>query len=435
PPLITATLAVIVSFLPMLFITGMMGPYMRPMALNVPVTMIMSMAVSFTITPWLAYHLLKRGYPAGGGNDAGGVGTPGDAGAPQEESAEQIKRTVLYRLFRPLMAPLITSRPKAWVFLGCVGVLLVASGMLAATRHVPLKMLPFDNKSELLLVLDFDEGTTLERTDATIRRIEGSLRTVPEVAGFTSYVGVASPMDFNGLVRHYYLRQGSNVAEVQINLVPKKERSFKSHALGLRLRDRLTEVASAGGANLKIVEAPPGPPVISTIVAEVFGRPDHDYQDLLAAARTVRQRLEREPGVVDVDDVAEAGQAKWVFLPDKTKAAINRISTEDIAAALQTALAGSHVGALRTERERNPLEIIVRLSRSERSSVEDLSRIRVKAASGHLVALGELGAWSKHRVDQTIYHKDLRRVAYVFAETAGRAPAGAVVDIQADRAV
>ncbi|HUU84417.1 MAG TPA: efflux RND transporter permease subunit [Phycisphaerae bacterium] len=433
PPLIAATVAVIVSFLPMLFITGMMGPYMRPMALNVPVTMLMSMVVSFTITPWLAYHLLKHGWPGGEARGADGSTASDDAAAEEEHSAEEIKRSALYRLFHPMMAPLITSRWKAWVFLGCVGVLLVVSAILAATRDVPLKMLPFDNKNELLLVLDFDEGTTLERSDAVVRRFESFLQSVPEVVGFTSYVGVASPMDFNGLVRHYYLRQDSNMAEVRINLVPKKERAIKSHALGLRLRDRLDEIAREGGVNLKIVETPPGPPVISTVVAEVFGRPDHTYNDLLAAAGTVRQRLEREPGVVDVDDVAEAEQTKWVFAPDKTKAAINGVGTDDIASALQTALGGSRVGTLWTERERNPLALLVRLPRAERSSLEDLSRLSVKGVGGNLVALGELGAWSEQRVDQTIYHKDLRRVAYVFAETAGRAPADAVVDIQADR--
>ena len=426
PPLITATLAVIVSFLPLLFITGMMGPYMRPMALNVPVTMIMSMVVSFTITPWLAYHVLKKGYATGGA----GPSTPEPTA---EESSATLKQTLLYRLFKPLMAPLITSRAKAWIFLGVIAVLLVGSMLLAAVRRVPLKMLPFDNKNELLLVLDFDEGTTLERSDAAVRRIEGFLAGVPEVVGYTSYVGLGSPIDFNGLVRHYYLRQGPNVAEVRVDLVPKKERQVKSHALGLRVRDQLTEIARNGGANLKIVETPPGPPVISTLVAEVFGRPDHSYDDLLAVAGTVRARLEREPGVVDVDDMIEAEQVKWVFTPDQEKAAINGIDTEVIAQTVRVALDGAAAGTLRVERERTPLEIIVRLPRPARSSIEGLSRVYVKGTSGSLVALGELGRWSQEQVDQTIYHKDLRRVAYVFAETAGRPPADAVVDIEADR--
>ena len=421
PPLIAATLAVIISFLPLLFITGMMGPYMRPMALNVPVAMIMSMVVAFTITPWLAYHLLKRSHRHDGPS------------GPKEPSAEDIKKTTLYRLFRPLMSPLITSRGKAWGFLAVMGVLLLGSMLLAATRNVPLKMLPFDNKNELLLVLDFDEGTTLERTDAAVRRIEDFLQTAAEVVGFTSYVGLASPMDFNGLVRHYYLRQGPNLAEVRVDLVPKKERPIKSHALGLRWRDRLTEIARRGGANLKIVEAPPGPPVISSVVAEVFGGPHHSYEQLQDAARTVRARVESEPGVVDVDDSVEAPRPKWVFEPDQEKAAINGVTAEQIARTLALALDGATVGAVATDRERNPLRIVLRFARPERSSTADLSRILVKGSGGQMVALGELGSWSRECTDQTIYHKDLRRVAYVFAETAGRPPADAVVDVQADR--
>ncbi|MGA2442255.1 MAG: efflux RND transporter permease subunit, partial [Tepidisphaeraceae bacterium] len=222
PPLIVATLAVIVSFLPMFFITGMMGPYMRPMALNVPVAMLMSMIVAFTITPWLAYHVLKRKYSAGG-SVAGQPDDPHDLGA--------VKRSRLYGLFYPLMAPLLRSRKLAVTFLLAIGGLTLAATMLAATRSVPLKMLPFDNKNELTLVLDLDRGTTLERSDAAVRDFERYLQTVPEVSDFTSYVGVAAPMDFNGLVRHYYLRQGDNVAQIQLNLAGKKNRTMQSHAI------------------------------------------------------------------------------------------------------------------------------------------------------------------------------------------------------------
>ncbi len=215
PPLITATLAVIVSFLPMFFITGMMGPYMRPMALNVPVTMIMSMVVAFTITPWMAYHMLKRKYGKGGAPDH----THHD---PHDLDA--VKQSKLYKIFYPLMAPLLKFRPLAWLFLAVIAVLTVGAMSLAALRDVPLKMLPFDNKNELLLVLDFDEGTTLERSDAAVRDFESYLASVPEVADYTSYVGLASPMDFNGLVRHYYLRRGDDVAELRIDLAGKKNR-------------------------------------------------------------------------------------------------------------------------------------------------------------------------------------------------------------------
>ncbi|MEW6199972.1 MAG: efflux RND transporter permease subunit [Planctomycetota bacterium] len=452
PPLITATLAVIVSFLPMLFITGMMGPYMRPMALNLPVTMLMSMLVAFTITPWLSYHLLRKHYARGhgvegsrgqGGEQHPGAGLGGPAlqtnvghGGPtlqEEDDIGAVRSTLLYRLFNPLMTPLLRSRAAAWGFLGVMAGLMVVAAGLAATRNVPLKMLPFDNKNELQLVLDFDEGTTLERTDAAVRDFERLLAGVPEVTDFTSYVGLASPMDFNGLVRHYYLRQGDNVADIRVNLVGKKSRSTQSHALGLRLRNDLTALAHKHGARLKIVETPPGPPVMATLVAEVYGRPDHTYEDLIAAATTVRARLEAEPGVVDVDDTIEAEQTKLVFVTEREKAALNGVSVAEIAETVRAALRGTLAGTLRVADERSPLRIELRLPRPLRSSPAELARLHVKGQTGVLVPLAELGRWEQSTVDPMIYHKNLQRVVYVFAETAGRPPADCIVDIQADR--
>ncbi len=425
PPLITATLAVIVSFLPMFFITGMMGPYMRPMALNVPVTMLMSMLVAFTITPWLAYHVLRRKYGAAGA--AAHVEPPG----PRDLDA--VKQSRLYKVFYPLMAPLLHSRLVAWAFLMAVILLTVGAMGLAAMRSVPLKMLPFDNKNELLLVFDFDKGTTLERTDAAVREFEGYLAGVPEVVDYTSYIGLASPMDFNGLVRHYYLRQGDNVAELRINLVGKKNRQLQSHAIGLRMRGELQAIADRRHARMKLVETPPGPPVIASVVAEVYGQADDRYEDLLAAADAVRARLAVEPGVVDIDGVREAAQEKMIFVTDKEKAALNGITTEQIANTLQTLLEGSTAGLVRSDTERNPLRIELRLPVDRRTSAADLARVEVKGSSGQLVALAELGRWDTARVDQMIYHKNLQRVAYVFAETAGRPPANVVVDVLADR--
>ena len=427
PPLIAATLAVIVSFLPMLYITGMMGPYMRPMALNVPVTMIMSMVVAFTITPWLAYHVLKRHYQRHEGTEA-----RRDEGAAGHD-LDVLKKSPLYRLFYPLMAPLLHSRKNAWIFLGILALLMIVTAGLAAIRAVPLKMLPFDNKNELLLVLDLDAGTTLERTDAAVRDFERYVSAVPEVTDFTSYVGVASPMDFNGLVRHYYLRRGDNVAELRLNLVGKKSRGIQSHALGLRIRDDLTAIAERHGVRLKIVEVPPGPPVIATLVAEVRGRPDNRYEDLSAAAKTVRARLAREPGVVDLDDSVEADSRKLVFVTDKEKAALNGVSAAEIAQTLAAALGGATTGTIQLAAERNPLRIELRLPRALRSSAADLERIHLKSRDGTLVSLAELGRWEKKLADKTIYHKDLERVVYVFAETAGRPPADCIVDIQADQ--
>ena len=425
PPLITATLAIIVSFLPMFFITGMIGPYMRPMALNVPVAMLMSMVVAFTITPWLAYHGLRHKYRAGATN----VDSHHDS-----HDLDAVKQSALYKVFYPLMAPLLGSRLVAWSFL--MGILVLTAGAmgLALTRSVPLKMLPFDNKNELLLVLDFDRGTTLERSDAAVREIEAYLATVPEVADYTSYVGLGSPMDFNGLVRHYYLRQGDHVAEIRIDLADKKNRTLQSHAIGLRMRNALQEIADRRQVRMKLVETPPGPPVIASVVAEIYGQPDIRYEDLLLAADTVRARLAVEPGVVDLDDVREAAQEKLTFVTDTEKAALSGISGDQIASTLQAILGGATVGLMRNDAERNPLRIQLRFPVDQRSSAANLARVKVKGDQGQFVPLAELGHWETTRVDQMIHHKNLKRVAYVFAETAGRPPADVVVDVLSDRA-
>ena len=257
---------------------------------------------------------------------------------------EAIKQSRLYKVFYPLMAPLLHSRVVAWTFLLVMVLLTVGAMGLAAVRSVPLKMLPFDNKNELLLVLDLDKGTTLERTDAAVRELEAYLAGVPEVADYISYVGLAAPMDFNGLVRHYYLRQGDHVAQLQINLAGKKNRRQQSHAIGLRMRNDLQAIADRHQARMKLVETPPGPPVIASVVAEVYGQPDHQYEDLLSAADTVRARLAVEPGVVDIDHVREAAQQKLVFITDKEKAALNGITTEQIAGTLQIAAGQRHRG-------------------------------------------------------------------------------------------
>ncbi len=436
PPLISATLAVIVSFLPMFFITGMMGPYMSPMALNVPVAMLMSMVVAFTITPWLSYHVLKHGFQGDAVHNAAQPLAQPAANHPSAHELydpEVLQRSMLYRLFRPLMAPLLKTRFRVVLFLIFMAALTVAAAGLAALRTVPLKMLPFDNKNELLLVLDMDEDTTLERTDAAVRALEQVLATVPEVADYTSYVGLSSPIDFNGLVRHYYLRQGAHQAELRVNLVGKKNRSQQSHAIGLRLRDELTAVAQRHGADLKIVELPPGPPVLSSLVAEVYGQPDQSYEDLLQAAERVGQRLQQEPGVVEVDDIREADTRKLVYVTDQEKAALSGVSVAQVAQTVRVALSGDRDQTLRVESERNPLRLTIRLPRPQRSSQFDLSQLAVRGTQGQLVPLAELGQWKIARRDQTIYHKNLERVVYVIAECAGRPPAECVVDIAADR--
>jgi multidrug efflux pump subunit AcrB len=438
PPLISATIAVIVSFLPMFFITGMMGPYMSPMALNVPVAMLMSMVVAFTITPWLTYQVLKSAYP----NDETSPESPDSiddtaASANATHHAgydpEAVKKTRLYRFFRPLMLPLLKTRLRAIGFLGVIVALTFAAMGMGVMRMVPLKMLPFDNKNEFVLVVDLNEGETLERTSAVMQSLENAIAQVPEVIDYTTYVGSPSPIDFNGMVRHYYLRQRPHQGEMRVNLVGKKNRTQQSHAITLRLRDQLTNLVEKAGGKLRIVELPPGPPVLASIVAELYGRSETSYSSLLAASQTVAERLKLEPGVVEVDDMVEASMTRMTFVPDQEKSALSGVSVAEIGAAIRTALAGQSSGLLRVDSERHPLEIVVRLPKSIRHDPYGLGQIAVKGFEGNLVRLNEIGKWQEDNIGQTIYHKNLQPVAYVLAETAGRPPADCIIDILADQ--
>ena len=412
PPILLATLSIIVSFIPMFFITGMMGPYMAPMALNVPLTMLSSLLVALAITPWVSSKLLK------------------DTSA--EVAAYDVTATATYRVYRRLMDPFVSSRGRSAVLMFVVAGLFGFSVFLALSGRVPLKMLPFDNKNELQLVVDLPEGSTLEATDAVVREVEQYLQTVPEVVNFTSTVGEGSPMDFNGLVRHYYLRQGPNMADVRINLLPRQQREMGSHALALRIRNDIEAIARHNGALVKIVEAPPGPPVLSTVVAEIYGRPDQPYSELIAAAKALSARMAQEEGVVDIDDTAEANQQKLFFRVDREKAGLNGISTEDVVNTLRIALSGMPAGTVHAPREQNELPIVLRLPREKRSDPERLKTLMVKGRMGNSVQLGELGAFEEDVVDQTIMHKNMERVVFVTAEMAGRGPAYAVLDLQAD---
>lgn len=413
PPIIIATLAVIFSFLPMLFITGMMGPYMRPMAANLPVAMIMSLLVAFTVTPWMTYHILRGQYKEVGDEEEGFV----------------LEKTRIYRVYRRMLEPFIESRRKAWLLVGVVVVLLLGSMALPALNLVPLKMLPFDNKNEFQLVIDLPEGTTLEETDAAVRDFEDYLATVNEVTDYEAYVGTASAMDFNGMVRNYYLRNGPNVADIRVNLAGKGRRAMQSHPMTLRLRDDLTQIASENNVNLKIVEVPPGPPVLSTLVAEVYAEPGVSYEEQIAAAMQIKKRMRSEDKVVDVDDYVEAPQRRLTFVPDREKAALSGVSDADIARTLSIALGGKAVGTVHSDTERNPLEIVLRLPIEDRSSPESLEALTVKGAGGQSVRLSELGSFVEETLDPTIYHKNLERVVYVLGEMAGKSPVNAILNL------
>ena len=424
PPIILATLAVIISFVPMFFITGMMGPYMRPMALNVPLAMLTSLFVAFTITPWMTYHVMKGEYEP--------ASASAKAGAVEPEGTDET--SWIYRFYHAALGPFLTGRRARWGLLSIMLLLFCFSGWLAMSRRVPLKMLPFDNKNEFQVVVDMPEGTTLETTESATAELASYLRGVPEVTDVTTFVGTSSPMDFNGMVRHYYLRYGAHVADLRVNLVHKHDRVQQSHALTLRVRNDLAEIAERWRANIKLVEMPPGPPVIATITAEVYGQPYHTYDEIIEAARLVRARLEVEPAVVDVDDTAEADQTRLRFVLDTEKAALSGITAEQVAGLVQTAIEGSVVSILKDPGEVNPLPIVLRLPKTKRCHPEDIDSLYAVGTAGHPVPLAEIGHVERAIHDKTIYHKNLRRVVYVFAETAGRAPAEAILDVQADRA-
>jgi multidrug efflux pump subunit AcrB len=416
PALILSTLAIITSFLPLMFITGMMGPYMAPMALCVPLTVTVSTVVAFVITPWLAMVSLRK-----------------LTKRREDEPAFDLTTRPLYRLSRAVLSPIFARRWLAWATMGVVAMLLAGAMALPAFRLVPLKMLPYDNKDEFQIVVDMPENSTLEQTASVTERLGRYLAGVAEVRDYQLYVGIASPMDFNGMVRHYFLRRGPNVADIRVNLAPKHERAQQSHALVMRIRDDLTALAAPSGAKIKVVEVPPGPPVIASITAEVYGPPDGDYDALIAAARRVARRMEREPGVVDVDVSAEDDQQCLVFQTDKQKAALSGVSTENIAKTLQLALDGLPTTVVHRPGEVNPLWVELRMPRALRSATDDLEEMYVSGRQGQLVQIGALGRFVERLEDKTIYHKNLRRVVYAFGEVAGRPPADAIVDMQLDR--
>jgi multidrug efflux pump subunit AcrB len=411
PPIILATLAVIISFLPMFFITGMMGPYMAPMALNVPVAMLASLLVAFTITPWLSLHMLKGSYE-------------------HPVKPYNIEEDHLFKIYSRVLGPLFKSRKLRMLLLAVIGVLMAFAVLLVVTGRVPLKMLPFDNKNEIDVVIDMPEGTSLETTQAAAADISNYFLHLPETTDVTSYSGTASPMDFNGLVRHYYLRQGPRYADVRANFIDKKYRRDQSHAIALRIRDALTDIARRDGARIQIVENPPGPPVLDTLVAEVYGNLGEPYGRLVDGAKVVRSIMQKTPGVVDVDDFLVAPQKKTIFKVDRVKAALNGISDMEIARALQTTVLGADPSALMIDNEVRPVGIQLRLPRQERALQADLMQLMITGSAGQQVFLSDLGSFVDTTIDQPIYHKNLQPVVYVFGDTAGLPPPNAVLELE-----
>jgi len=422
PPVIMSTLTVIVSFLPMFFITGMMGPYMEPMAGTVPLTVLFSTVAALSLVPWATYKLLRKKGLDGGSQPEAAKATAG----------KKTKELFFHRMYRGAMTGLLQSRLKRWTLLVGILVLLGASGMLAVTGRVPMKILPFDNKDELLLVVDMPEGTALENTDTVMRALEAELSTVPEIVDYTTFTGTYGPIDFNGLVRHYFFRRASNVGDIRMNLAKKEMRGMQSHDIGLRIRDRLSEIANAHGAVLSLVESPPGPPVLASVVVEVYGGPGAQYDELIQAASVVRNRMSQEQGLVDLDDSIDAEREHWEFLLDREKASLHGIDNARVAATLRLALGGDAAASLHSNYERQSLPIRVQLHRNDRTGVERLEGLKVMGDLGHAVELAELGEFHQTPTKPSIFHKNLKRVVFVRGEMAGRSPVEAVLAMKSD---
>jgi multidrug efflux pump subunit AcrB len=406
-PTILATFAVIAAILPMAFVGGLMGPYMRPIPVGASVAMLFSLFIAFVVSPWAAARLLPGEAAA----------APAEAGQPVTPAPPEDDWTT--RLYRRLMGPLIRDWKRRALFLGAMLLLLLSACSLVYLKLVRVKMLPFDNKSEFQVIVDMPEGTTLEETARVSRELADTLATDPEVTDLELYVGTAAPYNFNGLIRHYFppLRQGPTVADIQVNLRPKSDRRAQSHGIAARVRPTLQRIAAPAGARIKVAEAPPGPPVLETLVAEVYG---DDRAAQLDAARRVREIFERTPGVVDVDWYVEDPQPRYRFVVDKEKAALYGVSTAQIVEALRVALGGAALGLAHLPSEKEDVPIFVRFPRDQRSGVDVLGGLKVKGAGGVMVPLAELARVELTVQPPFVYRKNLQRVVYVTGDVAGQ---------------
>jgi len=427
-PLLMSTLTIVLAFMPLAFITGMMGPYMAPMAFNVPLSVISSTLVAFFVTPWLATKFIKAK----------------PVNFDSQCKTQQVQG--FHSVYRKMLTPLLEDRRKGKLVLWLVLFIFIIAAMLPVMRLVPLKLLPFDNKNEVQIIIDMPENSSLEQTAAMAKMVSNKVLQLAEITSVASYVGLPSPIDFNGMVRQYYQRHAPYMADLRVLLVDKSKRQHQSHGIVLRLREHLGRF-SKNGVKIKVVEVPPGPPVLSTLVAELYGDEFTQYSDLQQAAVTVENRLKQEPFVVEVDSTVGSDQQQLRFITDKNKAALSGISTASINQAISVANQGEIAGYMHFEDEASPLAIKLRLAIKQRETLNDLKRLTIKGQAGivqnstpqgidiapqSLVSLGELGKFIPQISEKAIYHKDLRPVVYVTADISGRTPAAVIADISAD---
>ena len=402
-PTILATFTVIAAILPMAFVRGLMGPYMRPIPVGASAAMLFSLVVAFVVSPWAALRLLGRKHLSGA-----------HTLVPEQEGW-------LIRFYRRIMHPLMQSARNRWMFLGSVVVLLLAACALVPLKMVLVKMLPFDNKSEFQVIVNMPDGTPLEQTARVAQALGNDLSRQPEVANYQIYAGTSGPINFNGLVRHYYFRQQPNQADIQVNLLPADQRSAQSHAIARRMRPDLDRIAGVYGARIQIAEVPPGPPVLQTLVAEVYG-PDRDGQ--IAVARQLKQIFQSTPGVVDTDWYMQDPQAQLNFHVDEAKAALHGIPVSEVAQTLAVATSGAQAGLLHVADSRETIPLLVELARPERSSEQGLQDIHLRGSDGSMVSVRELVDVETTTLEPDIYQKNLKRVVFVTGDVAGakRAP-------------
>jgi multidrug efflux pump subunit AcrB len=411
-PLILATLTVIAAIMPMAFVRGLMGPYMRPIPVGASVAMLLSMAVAFVITPWASARIL---------------------GPLRGKYVHEKQETILDRSYRRFMGSLIGSSRRRNMFFIVVVILLIAAMSLFFLKIVKVKMLPFDNKSEFQIVIDMPEGTPLEKTYQVARELADYIKTVSEALNYQLYIGTSAPVNFNGLVRHYYLRSQPHQGDIQVNLKPKSQRSAQSHAIAKRLRPGIEAIAAKyPGGSVKIVEIPPGPPVIQTLVAEIYGP---DYARQIEIAQEIKHIFSATPGVVDVYWYVEADQKKVSFSTDREKAGRLGITTSEVVDTLTASIAGKVTGLLHIPTEKEDVPILVRLPSEYRTSVEDILALRVRGAHGNLVPVGEVAGVENRTIDKSIYRKNLRRVVYVTADVSGAEESPVYAVLKLNRAI
>ena len=405
-PTILATFTVIASVLPMAFVSGLMGPYMSPMPIGASIAMLLSLFVALTITPYLGYIFLRQKEKS----------TSTAAEKAEEKVEKTLEETFIYRMYAKFERPLIENKKYRWMFLGITFFLLLGSVAMFFTKAVAVKMLPFDNKNEFQVVIDMPEGTTLERTAVVTQEVAQYLRTRPEVVNYQSYVGTSAPITFNGLVRHYDLRGGSNMADIQVNLIDKGERSAQSHDIASSYRPEIQKIGGKYNANIKIVEVPPGPPVLSTIVGEIYG-PDYDTQ--IDIANQVQGILKNTVDVVDVDWMVEDDQQEYQFIIDKEKAMLYGVAPQLIVHTMNMALSERAVTNLYDEDATNQVGLVLALDEKEKSTLTDIAQLKVRSNQGNMITIGDLTSIEEVTSAKSIYRKNQKRVVYVIADMAG----------------